>query len=257
MPPRRKSRRTAGPTDDTVNVQFVPDPVEIPPQAAVEASTSEGLSDAMVSSIVAVEKTAIQSTNAAQNSSSSISLVANAVQHNVTSITNPPVGAVESSGSKILPSAPLFSSIGVPLGSRLSARLKNKIWAEEFVNFGSLLDTSPNLDKFALSITPPTGGNGSKTPNFTFKPVNNEKKLTSIDEWVLALHTFVAVYCEKFTRETPHLIQFCKTVQDIATHGGDWKYYDEQFRYLRQGNPPKYPWGVVHWEFNMASCDDF
>ncbi|KAK2546834.1 Ephrin type-A receptor 2, partial [Acropora cervicornis] len=160
MPPRRKSRRTAGPADDTVDVQFVPDPVETSPQAAVEASTSfgvgsEGLSDAMVSSIVAAVKTAIQSTNAAQNSSSPTNLVADAVQHNV---------------------------IGVPLGSRLSARLKNKIWAEEFVTFGSLLDTSPNLDKFALSFTPPTAGNGSQTPN------------------------------------------------------------------LRQGNPPKYPWGVVHWE---------
>ena len=57
MPPRRKSRRTAGPADDAVNVQFVPDPVEIPPQVAVEASASgvgsESLSDAMVSSIVA------------------------------------------------------------------------------------------------------------------------------------------------------------------------------------------------------------
>ena len=55
MPPSRKSRQTAGPADDTVNVQFVPDPVKIPPQAAVEASTSgvgsAGLSDAMVSSI--------------------------------------------------------------------------------------------------------------------------------------------------------------------------------------------------------------
>ena len=224
MPPRRKSRRTAGPADDIVRVQFVPDPVEIPPQAAVEASTSgvgsEGLSDAMVSSIVAAVKTAIQSTNAAQNSSSPLNLVADAVQQDVASITNTPVRAVESSGSEILPSAPLFSSIGVPLGSRLSARLKNKIWAEEFVTFGALLDTSPNLDKFALSITAPNAGIGSKTPNFTFEPVNNSKKLTSIHEWVSAFHTFVAVYCEKFPRETPNLMQFCETVRDIATRGG-------------------------------------
>ena len=104
MPPRRKSRRTAGPADDTVNVQFVPDPVEIPPQAAVEASASDvsskGLSDAIVSSIVAAVKTAIQSTIAAQNSSSSLNLVADAVLHDVTSITHTPVGAVESSGSE-------------------------------------------------------------------------------------------------------------------------------------------------------------
>ena len=149
--------------------------------------------------------------------------------------------AVESSGSEILPCAPLFSSIGVPLGSRSSARLKNKIWAEEFLTFGSLLDMSPNLDKFALSITPPTAGNGSQTPNFTFEPVNNAKKLTSIYEWVSAFHTFVVVYCEKFPREMPNLMQFCETVRDIAARRGDWNYYDEQFRYLRQGNPLKYP----------------
>ena len=64
----------------------------------------------------------------------------------------------------------------------MSARLKNKIWVEQFVNFGSLLDTSPNLDKFALSITPPTAGNGSKTPNFTFELVNSAKELMSIHE---------------------------------------------------------------------------
>ena len=84
MPPRRKSQRTAGPADDTFNVQFVPDPVEIPPsQVAVEASTSgvgsEGLSNAMVLSIVAAVKVAIQSPNAAQNSSRCINLVADAV----------------------------------------------------------------------------------------------------------------------------------------------------------------------------------
>ena len=43
-------------------------------------------------------------------------------------------------------------------------------------------------------------------------------------------------------------MQFCQTVRDIATLVGDWNYYDEQFRYLHKGNPPKYPWGVVHWE---------
>ena len=66
---------------------------------------SEGLSDAMGSSIVAAVKTAIQSTNAAQNSFRSINLVADAVQRDVQSLTNTPVGAVESSGSETLPIA--------------------------------------------------------------------------------------------------------------------------------------------------------
>ena len=110
----------------------------------------------MVSSIVAAVKTAIQSTIADQNSSSSLNLVADAVQHDVTSITHTPMGAVESSGSEILPSAPFFSSIGVLLGSCLCALVKNKIWAEEFVNFGSLLDTSLIwISLHYLSLLPP------------------------------------------------------------------------------------------------------
>ena len=200
----------------------------------------------MVSSIVAAVKTAIQSSIAAQNSSSSLNLVADAVQHDVTSLTHTPVGAVESSGSEILPSAPLFSSIGVPLGSRLSARLKNKIWAEEFVNFGSLLDTSPNPDKFALSITAPTPGIESNTPNFTFE------QCKEIDVYSRVGIGF-PLFCRSILRKIPPRdAKFDEILRNSARHrhtwGGDWHYYDEQFRYLRQSNPQKYPWGVVHWE---------
>lgn len=265
MPPRRKSARTAGPSN-TVDVQFVSDPEEILPQEAVEATPAqtrppppievaatiarpEGLPSAMVSSIVAAVQTALRensesSTNEAPHSANVCNVVNDAVQHDVASITRP-----AQSGSEILPLAPLFASIGVPLGSRLSARIKNKIWSDEFINFGSLLDTSPNPDKFSLSISaPPVASAGSETPNFTFEPVNNAKKLTSVHDWVSALHAFVAVYSQKFPNETPNLMQFAETVRDIAARGGDWNYYDEQFRYLRQGSPHAYPWGVVHWE---------
>jgi len=43
-------------------------------------------------------------------------------------------------------------------------------------------------------------------------------------------------------------MKFCETVRDIATRGGDWCYYDEQFCYIRQANPQQYPWDIVHWE---------
>ena len=87
-----------------------------------------------------------------------------------------------------------------------------------------------------------------KTPQFTFEPVQNPKKVSSINDWVSAFHTFVAIYCVKFPNETPNLIKFCETVRDIATCGGDWSNYDEQFRYIRQANPRQYPWDIVHWE---------
>ena len=52
----------------------------------------------------------------------------------------------------------------------------------------------------------------------------------------------------KFTNETPNLINCCETIRDITTRGGDWCYYDEQFRYIRQANPRQYPRDIVHWE---------
>ncbi|XP_068675471.1 tripartite motif-containing protein 2-like [Montipora foliosa] len=154
MPPRRKSRRTAGPEDDIVSVQFVPDPVEIPPQAAVEASTSgvgsEGLSDAMVSSIVAAVKTAIQSTNAAQNSSSPLNLVADAVQQDVASITNTPVRAVESSGvvpKKTPGEFRLIHHLSYPDGSSVNDFIPDQFSSVQYASIGDAITLIKSLGR--------------------------------------------------------------------------------------------------------------
>ena len=49
------------------------------------------------------------------------------------------------------PSHP-FSSIAVNLGSRVSAKIKAKIWANEYIDFGALLSVAPTREKFALSM---------------------------------------------------------------------------------------------------------
>jgi len=51
----------------------------------------------------------------------------------------------------------LFTSIAVSLGSRVSARLKAKIWAEEYVDFGALLSIPPQSEKYSLSLARPSG----------------------------------------------------------------------------------------------------
>ena len=127
MPPRKKRRRLAEPTvSDASEVQFVPDPVEIQPQQAVAAFTGEdNRSDTLVSTIVAAVRTAIQSTSAVQPTN----VVEAAVQDDVSQIAS-------GSGGEVLLHSPLFHSIAVPLGSRISAKIKAKIWAEEFVDLG-------------------------------------------------------------------------------------------------------------------------
>ncbi len=43
-------------------------------------------------------------------------------------------------------------------------------------------------------------------------------------------------------------MKYCETVRDISAKGGDWRYYDEQFRFLRQSDPNIFPWDHIHWE---------
>ena len=132
MPQRRKSRWLDEPTtSDATEVQFVPDPVEIQPQQAVAAFTGEdiNLCDTLVPTIVAAVRTAIQSTSAVQPT--------NVVETNVNDDVSH-IRIASGSGGQVLPHSPLFHSMGVPLGSRISAKIKAKIWEEEFVDVGSL-----------------------------------------------------------------------------------------------------------------------
>ena len=43
-------------------------------------------------------------------------------------------------------------------------------------------------------------------------------------------------------------MKYCEVVRDIAAKQGNWRYYDKQFRFLRQSKPDRYPWDNVAWE---------
>ena len=43
-------------------------------------------------------------------------------------------------------------------------------------------------------------------------------------------------------------MKYSEVVRDLAARGVDWRFYDTQFRLLRQSNPIEFPWGSTHWE---------
>ena len=47
----------------------------------------------------------------------------------------------------------IFTSVSVSLSSRVGSKIKAKIWANEYVEFGALLASTPQVDKYALSDT--------------------------------------------------------------------------------------------------------
>ena len=148
-----------------------------------------------------------------------------------------------------------FASIAVALGSRLSPKLKAKIWANEFIDFWSLLTSSPNQDRFSVCLTP--SASSSSQPRLTLEPCQPSKTIHTFLQWLSAFNTFVAILSEKFPNETPRLMKYSEIVRDISTKPGDWYFYDEQFRYIRQSAPDQYPWDTIHWELWIKAVINF
>ena len=143
-----------------------------------------------------------------------------------------------------------FTSINLPVDARVAMKLKTKIWQQEYIDFGSLL-VNPTLDgNFQLTIQKSTEG---LSPTLALEPLNKPKKISSIDTWLQAFHVFVGVYASRYPNEAPGLMKYGSTIQDLAVRGHNWRFYDENFRFLRQSQATSLPWGSVHWELWLRS----
>ena len=149
----------------------------------------------------------------------------------------------------------MFTSMSVNLSSWVGSKIKAKIWANEYVKFGALLASTLQIYKYGLSMTPSTGP--SKQPQVTHEPCHATKKVSNIQQWLLAFNIFVSVYTERYQSETPQLMKYCQVVRDIALSNRDWLWYDEQFCYLRQSAPDKYPWNQIHSQLWLRASANF
>ena len=122
-----------------------------------------------------------------------------------------------------------FSSVTFDLESRVSDRLKAKIWVNEYVDFVSLLTVSPEVTKYRLSVV-----NDNDNPNLCFEHVKPKRKNLTIDQSLTAFNVFVAVYTVKAPNCISSLMKYCEVVRDIAAKQGNWHYYREQS--LKQSN---------------------
>ena len=66
------------------------------------------------------------------------------------------------SNSNDKPSEVNFTSVAIDLEARVSAKLKAKIWANEYIDFGALLSSFPDDEKFVLSFNINVGKSPSK-----------------------------------------------------------------------------------------------
>ena len=166
------------------------------------------------------DSTSIETTLAGQSQADlSSDSVTSAVSSHVSSLTG--AGTRNDSlllGPDSVQPKQIFTSVSVNLTSRVGSKIKAKIWANEYVKFGALLASTPQIDKYALSMTPST--RLSKQPRLTLEPYHATKKVSNIQQWVSAFNIFVSVYTERYQSETPQL-KYCEVVRDIALSNGD------------------------------------
>lgn len=136
-----------------------------------------------------------------------------------------------------------FMSTAIPLGSMVSDKIKSKIWANEFVNFELLLNTRVTDDSYSIKLTNDKAG-GSQA--LTIIPNQKRQTINNIETWTNAFQIFAAVYTEKLPQEAPALMKYSATVRDLAKNFSNWKFYDENFRVLREKQPV--PWDTIHSE---------
>ena len=66
------------------------------------------------------------------------------------------------------------------------------------------------------------------------EPLTKTKKIFRLENWLSAFHLFVGVYMRKYPHEAPALMKYGEVIQSLTAKGGNWRYYDNNFGFLRQ-----------------------
>ena len=144
-----------------------------------------------------------------------------------------------------------LTASSLPIHAHVPQKLKNKIWADEFIELGSLLKTAHNRrPDYSLSIQPATG---EGEPMFSVAS-KAHTELKSFPQWNRAFEIFMSVYLSKPSKvdQAPNLLKYVQTVRNLSERGGDWQAYDEAFRSMRVING--WGWDWVHWELWMNAA---
>lgn len=146
----------------------------------------------------------------------------------------------------------VFTASDLPIGLAVPAKIKAKILANEYIDFGCLIT---NYNKagvgYRLGVSDAASNQGAAA--LTFEPNIKVKQITSIETWTTAFQVFVAIYTAQHTSESPALMKYGETIRDLASRGFNWRYYDENYRFLRQDKPAAYPWNSLHSELWIRS----
>ena len=94
----------------------------------------------------------------------------------------------------------VFTPTSLSIDCRVPAKLKGKIWAHEYFDFGLLLANAPTEPQYHLSVTTSAASGSAGLPTLCLEPTNKAKPLTSMDAWTSAFQIVVGLYTNKSPR---------------------------------------------------------
>ena len=148
--------------------------------------------------------------------------------------------------SPSVPSGSGMSPLSRPVDMGVDPKVKGKIWADQFIEFGTLLS---NREGGALQLV--EGADGT----FVFSKSKPAVTIKTLPQWFRAFHVFVAIYTSRFPESAPQLMKYADTMQRLSHQAGEQcaLQYDRQFRQWRQDSPSLLSWDHINPELYNSS----
>ena len=121
-------------------------------------------------------------------------------------------------------------------GAMIDPKVKNKIWAREYVNLSQF---TANQDH-SVSVSILDGGQ----PSISLKQ-NKASPPANFNSWLQLFLTYASVYLEKYPEEGSSIVTYIFRIMDFSKkyQGFGWRVYDERFRQIR--SKVQLPWHVI------------
>jgi len=122
--------------------------------------------------------------------------------------------------------------------------VKEQIWGGDYIDFATLVKSSPTANNsYSVSLV-----SGNDTAQSLQLVPARPPAITSITQWYEAYEIYMSIYLSapRNMHLAAQLIKYGRNMKDLARKGGNWAYYDSNFRSLRGAHG--WNWGTLNVE---------
>jgi len=156
-------------------------------------------------------------------------VIQNAVDQHISSLLSPSARAGEV-GS--------FIEADRSIDVKVPDSIKQQIWSNQYVDLNKLVNHRPTNDSVNYQWISMDG----QAPQLA--PAKSTKSINTLGQWCDAFLVYLTIYTKKYPSDISKLTSYMASVKLLHSRGGDFLYYDQEFRYLRQIH--NIPWDRVH-----------